>query len=322
MASRRISTIIATRDQPAALVSTLGSLFRQQRPPDEVIVVDDGSGPDTPHALQHWRSRQPFQGPVLRYRYQTAQGGSAAFNQGVADSSGDLLLFMAGEALLEAEALRHLEDALSTAPASAVAVASLANLHARGQWPAATGPTVTPPEGRPSQRLADLIAGHWVAPLHGCLFTREAVSRIGPWDSRFRLPRVDDLLFRAVLRGVEFLPAPEALAYCRAEERTAVSGHLSRGDSTKGLDLKDDLAIHDQVFLELRARGAHERMRAAFEAWHRALGERYGEAWRGVNESDWSVLSWLATVRPEHPRGRVTLGRRTIAQVSLPRTLS
>lgn len=313
MVSSRISTLIVTRDQPAALVATLGSLVTQRRPPDEVIVMDDGSGPDTCHVLQQWCSRQPLSGPHLRYRYQASLGGAVAFNQGVAESIGDLLLFMGDDALLEADSLQHLEAALSGASASAVGVASHASLHARGRWPAATGPTVSPPDGRPAQRLADLIAGQWIPPLHACLFTREAVSRIGPWDGRFLTPRVDEFLFRAVLRGVEFVPVPEALVYCRPEQRTSASRYVRHDEGAQDVELMDDLAIHDQVFRELRNRGAHDRLRAAFEAWHRALEECHGEALHEVDEAGWPVLSWLAAARPEHHRGRVTLGRRTLA---------
>ena len=43
MARNRISAVIVTRDRPAELVATLGGLVAQQRPPDEVIVVDIGS---------------------------------------------------------------------------------------------------------------------------------------------------------------------------------------------------------------------------------------------------------------------------------------
>jgi len=46
------SLIITTYNWPAALRVTLNSVLNQSRPPEEVIVADDGSGPETAKAVQ------------------------------------------------------------------------------------------------------------------------------------------------------------------------------------------------------------------------------------------------------------------------------
>jgi glycosyl transferase family 2 len=46
-ASPRITLIITTYNWPAALDLTLRSVARQSARPDEIIVADDGSGPQT-----------------------------------------------------------------------------------------------------------------------------------------------------------------------------------------------------------------------------------------------------------------------------------
>ena len=43
----RLALVITTYERPDALAAVLRSVARQSRPPDEVIVADDGSGEET-----------------------------------------------------------------------------------------------------------------------------------------------------------------------------------------------------------------------------------------------------------------------------------
>ena len=49
---RTISLIITTYNWPGALKITLGSVLGQTRLPEEIIVADDGSGPETAHVVE------------------------------------------------------------------------------------------------------------------------------------------------------------------------------------------------------------------------------------------------------------------------------
>ncbi len=48
----RISLLMCTFDRPDALAATLRSIGRQTRPPDQVIIGDDGSGPETAAVIE------------------------------------------------------------------------------------------------------------------------------------------------------------------------------------------------------------------------------------------------------------------------------
>ena len=56
-ADPRITLIITTYNWPAALDLTLRSVARQSMLPDEVIVADDGSGPQTRQVVTQWEER-------------------------------------------------------------------------------------------------------------------------------------------------------------------------------------------------------------------------------------------------------------------------
>jgi glycosyltransferase involved in cell wall biosynthesis len=95
----RISVILVTYEWPDALDRVLFSLSKQLVFPHEIIVADDGSGPETRDCVERWRTLLPFS---LHYVRQEDRGFRAAEarNRGVALSSGDYLLFLDGDCLV------------------------------------------------------------------------------------------------------------------------------------------------------------------------------------------------------------------------------
>jgi glycosyltransferase involved in cell wall biosynthesis len=87
MTSHLITVIITTCNRPAFVVEAVESVFAQTYSPIDVIVVDDGSGPDTATALAPYMSR-------IRYIYQSKSGPAAARNRGLRDARGEFLAFL------------------------------------------------------------------------------------------------------------------------------------------------------------------------------------------------------------------------------------
>lgn len=92
----RVSVVVLTYARPDALALALRGLARQERPADEVIVTDDGSGPETRACVDReapgFPSRllfvtQPRRGPRM----------SAARNNGLAAAGGDYVVFLDGD---------------------------------------------------------------------------------------------------------------------------------------------------------------------------------------------------------------------------------
>ena len=91
------SIIIATYNRSGFLRSALASLFSQDYPAKEIIVVDDGSTDETEAVCGHY--------PVCYFR-QENRGVAAARNLGVARCHGELLIFQDDDDLCPPGSLR------------------------------------------------------------------------------------------------------------------------------------------------------------------------------------------------------------------------
>ncbi len=71
----RLTLVVTTYNRRDALALVLASALSQKRPPDELVVADDGSTPDTAEAVAAFAARAPF--PV-RHAWQEDLGFRAA----------------------------------------------------------------------------------------------------------------------------------------------------------------------------------------------------------------------------------------------------
>ena len=94
----KLSVIVTTYNRPDALKKVLQGLYAQTRLPDEILVADDGSGPDTRVMLTGFRHRP---GPAVFHVWQKDLGFRAARarNKAVAAASGDYLVFLDGDCI-------------------------------------------------------------------------------------------------------------------------------------------------------------------------------------------------------------------------------
>lgn len=94
----KVSVIVTTYNRPDALTRVISGLCRQGRPPDEILVADDGSGPVTRRALADVRIPP---GVVMKHVWQADQGFRAARvrNKAVLQAGGDYLVFMDGDCI-------------------------------------------------------------------------------------------------------------------------------------------------------------------------------------------------------------------------------
>jgi glycosyltransferase involved in cell wall biosynthesis len=81
--SARVSVLICTYNYARYLPQCLASVLNQTRPPDEVIVLDDGSTDGTPEVMKQF--------PQVHYVYQKNTGKAVAFGRAFALSTGDII---------------------------------------------------------------------------------------------------------------------------------------------------------------------------------------------------------------------------------------
>ena len=95
---RRFSVIVCTYEQPRELDLVLCALSRQSRRPDEVLIADDGSGPETARVIESWGSGL---GCPLRHVRQVDKGYRKAriVNEAVRRSAGEHLIFLDGDSI-------------------------------------------------------------------------------------------------------------------------------------------------------------------------------------------------------------------------------
>lgn len=183
MSALRVAAIMCVRDGERYLTAAIESLLDQTRPPDEIVVVDDGSTDETPAILRSFGDR-------LVVLTQPPTGIFAAMNRGVERSTGDVLGFL---------------DADDLAPRSAYE-ARLSVLAADDDCDGVVGRVE---QFASPDVAADVMARFVVdttpvlAPsFPATLFRRSLWNRVGPLDEARRTGSTIDWLSRARTLGV------------------------------------------------------------------------------------------------------------------------
>jgi len=171
-----VSVIIPVYNGQRFLAEAIRSVLDQTLPPDEIIVVDDGSTDMTAQIVAELVVCSPI---PIRYLYQENQGPSAARNQGIAVASGELLALLDADDLWVRHKLADQYNYLVEHP-DIVVVWGLVQLCAMQD-----GTCVD--TGEP-----------WHGPNLGCaLFRREAFQQVGGFDASLRVSEDLDWLLRS-----------------------------------------------------------------------------------------------------------------------------
>ena len=183
--SARISIVVPVRDGERYLAAALGSLLGQERAPDEVVVVDDGSVDGSA------RVAASVPGVVVVRR--EAQGPAAARNAGVARATGELIGFLDADDAVTPRALLAQEAGLAGAD---VAVGLARNVA----------------DDRPGPPDADLGRDAVRSYALGTLLVRRAVlDRVGPFDPALIGGEGVDWVARARRAGIRFAEHDEVV---------------------------------------------------------------------------------------------------------------
>ena len=93
-----VSTIITTYNSPGKLDLVLCGMTRQHRPPDEVLIADDGSSEETSDLIASWTRKL---GKDLKHIWQCDRGfrKTRITNEAVRQARGDHLIFLDGDAV-------------------------------------------------------------------------------------------------------------------------------------------------------------------------------------------------------------------------------
>ena len=184
MADPLVSVLICCYNRRDFLILTLDSVFEQDYPNIEVVVVDDGSKDGTAEMI-----RERF-GDRVRYVWQENQGVTAARNRAAAEARGELIAFQDDDDLMPAGRITTLLAALREFPEAAFATGDLAYIDHEGaligrRWMSGPMNAREPARLMPDGQKAILWPLVPAVP-HTTLFRRKDGEAIGWFDTGFR----------------------------------------------------------------------------------------------------------------------------------------
>lgn len=210
-----MSVVVATHNRPARLARLLESLRRQSLPADlfEVIVVDDGSAPDTA-AMLDVQANLP--GLAIRpIRHELPLGPAAARNSGWRAARAPLVAFTDDDCTADPGWLRAALSIRVTAPAALIQGRTLPD----------------PTELQHGGVLSHTVRIEELGPQYetcNMLYPRAVLESLGGFDETYGPgPAAEDtdLAWRAIESGQQTVFAPDAVVW-HAVERAGVGGML------------------------------------------------------------------------------------------------
>jgi len=229
-----VSIIIPCYNAYRWIGETINSCLAQTYTPIEIIIVDDGS-------INHSLDILARYGSQIRVEAIAHQGGCTARNHGFAVSSGRYILFLDSDDLIAPPTVSAMVDALSGKDNSVVACPWRHFTFSNGQWtPLAMTPHPIPYNG---DYFYSWLTG-WFAPPCALMWTRDVIDELNGWDETLTANQDGDLMFRALLHGVTFIPIEKGEALYRQHQQ---GEHISVGRNVSPISVASRFRVLEKV---------------------------------------------------------------------------
>lgn len=208
----RLAVIIPHYNHERLLPEAVRSVMAQTRPPDDLIVVDDGSTPESLAAVEELAQRTPG---LRVIRHERNCGVIAAANTGLAATTAEYVTFLAADDAVAPSLYARAMSLLEQHPAAGLACTLAEVIDSAGAVLGLMGSAapLAAPGYIPAEEARRYIVeyGPWVLG-SGCIYRREAFDAVGGLREDLR-SAADAILNMAIpLRfGACFIPAPLAL---------------------------------------------------------------------------------------------------------------
>ncbi len=286
----RLSIIIPTYNRSALLVKTLNSVLSQTRPPDEIIVVDDGSTDNTRAAMAEYGDR-------ITYHYQTNAYLGAARNTGQAIATGDALCFLDSDDLLLPGALAALERALIAAPEACLSYCRCQKIDENDTITELLWRSHLYREKYANDPWRQLLRGQFLLSTGCALIRRSHLDKLEPWDVTLRGVEDWDMFLRLAESG-PFACVNRPLFQYRQHGGNMSSGYAAMHKSILNLyakHLERHAANAERFRLLEKARKRYVRHGATEYRVHVLLSQAY--AARRRNDPDRALQTALTAAR-------------------------
>jgi glycosyltransferase involved in cell wall biosynthesis len=255
-----VSAVIPAYNRERFIGEAIESVLRQDRPVDEIIVIDDGSSDGT------HRIATSFQG-VRVLRLPSNSGTSAARNLGWRSAGGDAIAWLDSDDIWRAHHCAVVVGLLERHPGAAVAFGGVEFFDGRhDRWP-----VHDLPEAEPFDALA-LSFQRTVAPMMATVIRRDALAAVGGFDESFTCSVDFDVLLRLARRG------PFACSH------TITAGYRWHGDQLSARPLRQLEAMYSarlQMLCSLSEAGGDDLIAELRRLLERCLTADLWIAWTG-----------------------------------------
>jgi len=188
-----VSVIMPVYEGERFIAEALHSLLAQHRPPDEIVVVDDGCTDrsiEVVHSVLQGMHREPDDAPNVRIIHRTNGGPAAARNTGIANTHHELIAFHDADDIALPGWLEGAMARLAADPTLSAVVGRQELLIEPGaRLPAWMDPAE---DDSPHQ-------GHHVMNM---VVRRAAIDLVGPFDESLRIAEDTDLVLRMTDAGL------------------------------------------------------------------------------------------------------------------------
>ena len=106
----RISVVIPCHNYGRFVSEAFASVSSQSRPPDEVLIIDDGSTDDTAAVIAELSMSMPGVRSISR---SPARGPAQTFNDGIRATTGDLVMLLSADDRISPAYLERMEEAFA-----------------------------------------------------------------------------------------------------------------------------------------------------------------------------------------------------------------
>lgn len=257
-----ISIIIPTHNAEKYLAATVNSLLNQSILPAEVIIIDDDSGDKSLEIARQLAGKYPDIISVYSKKFKSA---TKSRNLGASVSTGEALMFMDADDVIEKSTLEALSDALTVKGAEIAACPWLRLELADDGWVAKPASCAS---RRPDQDALSAWLTGWYHPPCSILWSREAYARTGGWDEKAALNQDGDIIMRALAKGIILVETNKGNAYYRR----LPSGEESLSGKGKTLEgLKGRMYVLDKIARILEEREDQKRYQDSLSRAYRAI---------------------------------------------------
>jgi len=248
-----VSVIIPTKDRCGLVQETIRSVQTQTYGRWEAVVVDDGSNDDTWPELQRLAQADPRIRPLRRSGL--SGGPHVARNQGLDAARGEFIVFLDSDDLLSADALEYRVTMAQGHPEADLWVCGNEHFFA---FPGDCGKET----GYRAKLLEDVdaldafLANYPAWYISSPLWRREALARIGPWNTQYCFCEDLEYNIRALVLGLRYQRFHKVDQFIRQHNGLRVGNNNKLSSLSSRIEILADLArlLDSHQMLTIRRR--------------------------------------------------------------------